>query len=433
MGPCNVSRHTFRTFGQLGKRGDMSRKRPKSFSKRFLRISLIAVAVIIAIRLALPYVVLHFANNNLATMDGYYGRINDIDLALIRGAYQIDSIYINKVDSATQKETPFFAASLVDLSVEWPALFRGSLVGEIIFVNPLLRFTKDKVEPDDVQQDSSQFRKLLDDFMPLKINRFEVRNGDIQYIDEFSNPPVDVSLTSANIIGLNLRNSYDSARELLPATINAKANVYGGTVDLKMRINPLADVPTFDLNAELNNTNLVKLNDFFMAYAKADVTRGTLGLYTEIAAKDGRFKGYVKPLIKDLKVLGKEDRDDNALRKFWEGLVGTIGEVFENQPRDRLATKVPFEGRVENPRANAWYAILQVLQNVFVHAIQPSLDQEINIATVESDKKEEKGIGQILSKDTDAKDKRAEARKKRREERRERRDQRRKEKEGDKG
>jgi hypothetical protein len=78
-------------------------------------------------------------------MEGYRGHINDIDLALIRGAYKIDSIYLNKYDSATGKETPFFNASLIDLSVEWKALFHGSIVGELRFTNPVLRFTKDKV------------------------------------------------------------------------------------------------------------------------------------------------------------------------------------------------------------------------------------------------------------------------------------------------
>ena len=66
------------------------------------------VALLIVIRLILPYVVLHYANKTLANMKGYYGHINDIDLAIIRGAYRIDSIYLNKADTVTSKQTPFF-------------------------------------------------------------------------------------------------------------------------------------------------------------------------------------------------------------------------------------------------------------------------------------------------------------------------------------
>jgi hypothetical protein len=359
--------------------------------RKLLRIMLIVIAVVVALRLALPYVVLHYANKSLATMKGYHGHIQDIDIALIRGAYKIDSVYLNKVDSVSNKETPFFAASLIDLSMEWKALFKGSIVGEVVCENPMIRFTKDKVEPKDVQKDSAQFKKVSDDFMPLEVNKFEIRNGRIQYIDEYSHPKVDVTLTKAHVVGLNLRNSYDSSA-LLPATIQADAEIYDGTLALNMKLNPLAEEPTFDINAELKNTNLVKLNDFFKAYANVDVNRGNFGLYSEVAAKDGKFTGYVKPLMKDLKVLGPEDQKDNVLRKLWEGLVGTVGEVFENHKHDRLATKIPFSGNIRNPKTNIWFAIGEVLENAFIQAIQPSLDQEINIAAVDKAPKKKKNF-----------------------------------------
>jgi hypothetical protein len=400
-------------------------KKAGSRKKRIMTMVLAGVIILVAIRLALPYVILHYANKSLANMDGYRGHIYDIDIALIRGAYQLDSVYLNKIDSVSQDETPFFAASVVDLSIEWRALFKGALVGKVIFENPMLRFTKDKVEPDDVRKDSTELEQMQKDFMPLKINRLEVNNGRIQYIDENSKPPVDVTMTNAHIIATNLRNSYDSSA-LLPASIIANATVYEGDLSLKMKINPLAEVPTFDMNAELNNTNLVKLNDFFKAYAKADVSRGRFGLYAEIATKDGKFKGYVKPLIRDLKVLGAEDRDDNILKKMWEGLVGAAGEIFENQPKDRVATKIPFEGSVENPEANAWYAIAQVLQNAFVHALQPSLDNEINIQTVAKSEKEKKtGLEKIFDKDDHDRQAKKEARKERKQKKKEERKKRR--------
>jgi hypothetical protein len=87
-------------------------------------------------------------NDRLTKIKGYYGHVVDIDIALIRGAYQLDSIYLNKVDTVTNKQTEFFSASVVDLSVEWRALFKGSIVGEVKMEKPMITFTKDKVEPD---------------------------------------------------------------------------------------------------------------------------------------------------------------------------------------------------------------------------------------------------------------------------------------------
>lgn len=357
--------------------------------KKSWKIFLIATTLVLLVRIILPYVVLHYANKTLSTLDGYYGHIDDIDLAIVRGAYQIDSIYLNKLDSATGKQVPFFAASVVDLSVEWKALFHGFIVGELVFQSPVLRFTRDKVEPKEVTKDSAMFGRLLDDFMPLQVNRFEINGGNVQYVDETSRPMVDVHLTDLHVLALNLRNSYDSST-LLPASVAAVGSLYDGTLSLNMKLNPLAKDPTFDLNAALRNTNLVLLNDFFQAYARVDVNKGTFGMYTEVAAKNGSFTGYVKPLIKDLDVVGKEDRDDNILQKLWEGIAGAAAEVFENQPRDQVATKIPFEGRLDNPETNTWTMVVNILQNAFIRAIQPSLDNEINITTVDSKKPEEK-------------------------------------------
>ena len=358
-------------------------------SRKAVTIILVVLALIVAVRIALPYVILNFANKTLAEMDGYNGHIEDIDLALLRGAYKIDSIYLNQVDSTTQKETPFLAASLIDLSIEWRSLFNGSLVGEVVVENPVIRFTKEKVEPKDVQKDSSDFRQVLNDFMPLEINRLEFRNGKLQYVDNTSKPKVNISMTNVDVVALNLKNSYDSAA-ILPASINAKATVYDGRLDMKMKLNPLAEQPTFDLNAEWKNTNLVKLNEFFQAYAKIDVNKGTFGLYAEVAAKEGSFTGYVKPLLQDIDVLGKEDRKDNILRKAWESIAGTITEVFENQSEETFATKIPLEGKIKDPKANIFFAIMQILENAFINALQPSIDQQINLAAVDEEQEEEK-------------------------------------------
>jgi hypothetical protein len=347
------------------------------------------LVLLIVIRIILPYIILRVANDNLAKMKGYYGHIEDVDLAILRGAYQINRIFIDKRDSLKQIRTPFFSASQIDLSVEWKAIWKGEIVGEVVVLEPVIRFTRDKVEPKDVAKDSLYLKKMLDEVMPLRINRFEISSGKLQYLDEQSTPRVDIEMTNINLLARNLRNSYDST-SALPASISATALVYGGNLRFDARANPLTAKPTFDMSAALNNTNLVELNDFFRAYAKADVNRGTFGLYTEVAAKDGAFKGYVKPIVKDLDVLGHEDRNDPFLRKMWEGIVGTVGEIFENQRKDQLATKIPLEGRLDHPGSEPWVAIANVLKNAFIQALQPSIDNEINLGSVESSRKPEK-------------------------------------------
>jgi len=351
---------------------------------------LIGVAILlITIRLILPYVILHYANKTLANMKGYYGHIDDIDLSIYRGAYIINDIYLNKVDSVSKKQTPFFKSRDIDLSIEWGAIFHGSIVGELEFDSPVLIFTKDKVELSDVKKDTTDFRKLLKDFMPLKVNRFEVFDGDLHYADNTSKPKVDVALKQTHILALNLSNVTDD-KVALPSTIIANASVYEGTLTFDMKLNALNEHPTFDLNAEIKNTNLVLLNDFLKAYGNFDVNKGIFGLYTEMAAKDGKFKGYVKPFIKDLDVVGPQDKHDNFFNKVYEQIVGAAGVIFKNQKKDQVATKVDIEGDFKNPKTNILDAVWEVLRNAFIQALIPSIDNEININSVNSAKPEDK-------------------------------------------
>ncbi|HEV7379508.1 MAG TPA: DUF748 domain-containing protein [Dyadobacter sp.] len=381
-------------------------------SKRKLRNGLlIFIGLIILIRLALPYIVLRYANKTLAEMNGYYGHIEDIDLAIIRGAYKIDSIYLNKADTVTGNQTPFFSAGLIDLSIEWKALLKGSIVSQIKVDRPELTFTKDKVEPKEVVKDSADFKKVLEGFMPLDINVLTINNGVVRYKDNTSTPKVEIEANQLFLTAKNLKNSYDSST-VLPATIDMSAMIYEGHFDVHAKLNPLGDNPTFDVSAELKNTNLVKLNDFFQAYAKIDVNDGRFGLYSEVAAKDNAFTGYVKPVINNLDILGKEDRKDNLLQKLWEAVAGGVGELFENQHKDQVATKIPFKGKLDSPSTNIWIAIGTVLQNAFIHALQPSIDNEINIGSVKAGTAEKKTFLQKVfgSKDKDEKESKREKR-----------------------
>ncbi len=364
-------------------------------SKRFKIIVIIVLALII-LRLFLPAIVLHYANRALANISGYYGHIEDIDISLYRGAYQINNMYLKKVDDKTGKQTDFFRTKNIDLSIQWHALFHGRLVGELVFNSPDLIFTKNKTEIDDVKKDTNDFRKILKDFMPLKVNRCEIHNGSLHYADHSSKPPFDISFQNIEALATNLRN-VDDKKTLLPSDVTAHATAYEGSASLNMKVNVLAEHSTFDLNAEIKNTNLVKLNDFLNAYGSFDVHKGTFSLYTEFAAKDGKYDGYLKPVIKDLDVLGPEDKNDGFLHKIYEGLIGTAGEILENHKEDQIATKVPIHGEFGKSHTNTLEAIWELLKNAFIRALVPAIDNQINISSVDNNKKEHRSfIGRIL-------------------------------------
>src|ERR1700741_92621 len=102
----------------------MTRQEKNPKRKRW-KISVLSIILLLVIaRLVMPYFVLKYVNKTLAEIRGYYGHVEDIDIALIRGAYKINDLLIVKVDTITNQRdtTPFFKAPVIDLSVEWKGI-----------------------------------------------------------------------------------------------------------------------------------------------------------------------------------------------------------------------------------------------------------------------------------------------------------------------
>src|SRR5262245_32154810 len=110
-------------------------------NKLFLTLGIVAI-VLLAVRAALPSIVKDYVNRGLHGLQAYDGSVEDIDLALWRGAYRIDGI--NIVKRGAKRPTPFFKSERVDLSVEWRSLLRGSLVSEVTFIGPVINLVQAK-------------------------------------------------------------------------------------------------------------------------------------------------------------------------------------------------------------------------------------------------------------------------------------------------
>jgi hypothetical protein len=342
------------------------------------------LGLLLIFRLFLPMIVLHYVNKKLSEIKEYYGHVDDIDIALLRGAYVINDIKLVKVNAEKDKTdtVPFFVADRIDLSVEWNSLFKGSFVGEIYLEKPVINFVKGEHKEEDVKADTSDFRQLINDLMPLTVNHFEVDQGQIHFKDISRKPALDIFMTSISMVATNLSNVNDSSK-VMPAHLDCYGDLYGGTFKLQVDFDALNKVPTFDMNAELGAMDLTKVNDMLKAYGNFEVKKGRFGLYTEFAARNGTFGGYVKPLIKDMEV---EQMEGDLKDVLWEMLVGAAANTLKNKDTKDLATKVSIQGKFENPSINTWRAVGLVLRNAFFHALQPAIDNSINIHKLKDDK-----------------------------------------------
>lgn len=358
----------------------------KWFATTTGKIILVVIVLLIGIRIALPYIIIKYVNKTLDELPEYDGRIADVDLHIYRGAYSIEGLEI--VKTGGKIPVPFFSAEKIDLSVEWKALFDGSLVAKIELLRPKINFVAGPTKAQSQKSIDNSWQDKVRELFPLRINSFKVINGEVHYRDFQNDPKVDVYLQDIMVTATNLTNSKDLSKSLV-ASIDASGGAMGnGRFKVDVDLDPYAKQPTFNLDMSVTNISLVKLNDFLRAYGNFDVERGTFGLYGEVVAKSGRFEGYLKPMFKELKVISWKEDHKNVLEFLWEAVVGTVAEIFENQPKDQIATRIPLSGSFKDPQPDIWATIGTLIRNAFIQALVPGIEQRLTFKNL--DEKEDK-------------------------------------------
>lgn len=347
----------------------------KTKRKRKIGIILVlifAVALVTA-RAYLPIWLKGYVNEQIAVLGDYGGGVEDIDVHLWRGAYQIHGMNIHKSTGGIEK--PFVAADTVDLSLEWAALLKGAIVAEIDIYNADLNFSKTQTGED------AGWIGFVEALSPFDINRLDVHSGKLTYTDYSAEPNVHLYIDDIDAQVTNLRQVQDKSTPL-PSNIDVSGvSIGGGALSVKGGMNILRDVPDFDLTFKLEDADLTAFNDYARNSAAIDFEGGDLSIFAEIAAADGVVTGYVKPIALNLSLVDLE-QDPNPINAIWESLVSVFLELFENQSQDQFAMRIPIEGNLNNPEQNLWSGFISIFSNAFVQAFEKDSDGTVSYKDV---------------------------------------------------
>lgn len=337
---------------------------------RWAKVVVVILVLLVAFRLALPTIVKVVINDRLANLEGYYGHVEDVDIALWRGAYELKSL--NIVTLGGDMPAPLFSVDEADIHIDWWALFDGEVVAEITMAHPMINFV---VSGGDTQAgQGNDWRQVVDDIVPITISRLEVHDGEITYADYTSSPPVSLRLTDTEAVASGLSTHDDPNTAELPARLDVYANAMNtGALEAHMNLDPWDERPTFDLDLALEHLQAEEVNDMLSAYAGVDAEAGRLFLYSEISARNGTFEGYVKPMAEGLSVF-RFGEDGDVIDVFGDFLLSLVLEVFENHGTDRFAVRVPVSGSFDHPSADPWEAVVSILYNAFIRAISHGVE-----------------------------------------------------------
>lgn len=376
------------------------------------------VAILVVIRLCLPSIVKYYANQTLQNdLEGYTGSIQDVDIHLYRGAYAIDHLRIDKKEGKVP--VPFVSVDKIDFSIEWRALFKGALVATIETFIPKINFVDGPSEEQTQTGEEGNWQETVKELFPLQINTLTINNGEVHFQNFSSRPKVDIAINQINLVARNFTNTEKLSGNKVASIRGEAKTLDKGQVKLNLKLNPLQEQPPFNMDFALEAVPLVELNDFLKAYADIDAEKGTFALFSEMTVENNQFKGYIKPLFKDIKILDLEADKDKPLSMSKEAGIGLVSMIFKNYSKDQVATKIPVSGSFEDPKVNICRTIINALRNAFIEAINPTLDGTVNMGKLAEG---EQNLKQ--QKKEERKEERKEKREERQEERRERREER---------
>lgn len=328
--------------------------------------------IIIFARAYLPIYLRDYANNVLNNIEGYRGSVADVDLALYRGAYVIHGLKIHKIDEGIP--TPFIEFTRTDLSLQWGALFRGEIVGDVTLDRPVITFAKSSNGATKQDGTDTDWTVPIKALMPLDINFVEIHNGKIAWQDFSTSPNVDLYIDDMYAKATNLRNVADDSGALPSDLIVRGTSLGDGQLHLDGKLNILKQIPDFNLDAKLESVNLTAMNNYARPFAGIDFESGRLDVYSELIVQDGAISGYVKPLATNISIVDKQPDDPIAF--IWESLVSGVVELFSNQSKDQFATQVELSGRIDDPNTNVWTTLGGIMRNAFGNAFSNTIKPE---------------------------------------------------------
>lgn len=353
--------------------------------KKSLKILLPIIIILIGIRVALPYIAQSYLNKTLADLEEYTGHVYDVDISLIRGAYVIDSVVIKKRTSPLDK--PFFSSDKIDISLEWKSLFKGAIVGEFVFTKPVVNFVMSDNEEEAQYGEDVNWVKPLESLMPININNLKIVDGSIFLHDHNSKTPTIIYLKDLEANFSNMSNVVYK-KEGLPSEFYVSGTSIGdGKLNVKGEAHFLKQIPDIDYNFTFEDVQMTALNDFLRSNMNIDAESGVFNLYHELAINDSQINGYIKPIIKNLKIFAWKEENRTALEFLKEAGIDLIADIFKNHKKNQFATNIPINGSLDSPKFNNFKALLATLQNTFIKALKEQTDDTINFS--ETEKKSE--------------------------------------------
>jgi len=351
----------------------------KSSFRNIAIASFIAILILGLARIIAPSQIVKFINSKLDQTPGISGQVEDVDLAIYRGAYKVKGIKLylqENIDS-----TPTIEIQTVDLSILWSALFRGEIVAEVHVYNGNFEFVDVEEQENNLNEEvknKQTWLTLINAASPISIDKVVIHNNTIALTTQTGDIVHKNFIDKLNGEITNITNSREFSGNKVARFVLEGQFMSAAKAVLSGSLDPDTPKPTFDLNFEMQKLPIEHVSALIDFYAPLDVEDGTIDAALEIVAKNGEVNGYVKAGIYDTQVFTWQGDivkdDDGLLTGIFEGLVDVFASIFESDKKNQIAVNVPITGTIDNTEVSTFDAISSLFYNAFVNAYEITID-----------------------------------------------------------
>lgn len=349
------------------------------------------VGFLILLRMILPIIGLRVVNWALENKLGSYeGHIEDFDLALYRGSYQLQGLEIRKKQSLLP---PLLRVKEIDLQIAWrPLIFQKEIAAHVSLDQAQLQFvdsqkggSKQLGMQDSVNKTKGlkpSWKAALDIIIPMNIETLNINHSEVLFRNTDLKRALPVHLSQIDFHAENLRTR--------PSTENSLSPVWGHGIfqdhayfQIKGLYDALAPEMRGDFKIQLSHFKMETANTLLMAYIPIDITKGNLSAYSEVAFSNRRAEGYAKVFLKDADIIAPKQKYISPKHFGYEILSAMGNWLLKNNKSKKIAVHVPFEAEANKWNIDGKKAFWSALRN-WLDELKPGFDQSISLSKLES-------------------------------------------------
>lgn len=321
----------------------------------------------------------------LVRLPGIRGRVDAVDIRLIAGTFSARGLVLARASG--HGVGPVVHIDHLTVRLNWKDLLRGVVVADVTLGAPqafvdIAALVSDRPPPRatessrDGNEERAPWQEQIRRAFPFDVN-LAISGGGVRIANLPGQDGTDVRVDDIELSLGHLANTTRLSATVL-ARLQCQARIMSsGRLVLHAEGYPLAEQPTFDMDATLQGLNLAELKTVIREQAGVEVKRGMFDVYVEAAAKSGTLQGYAKPIFERLEV----DTSDKGVAAAVKGAGAKVAtRLFREGPERRIATRVEFGGSVGHPNVDVLGALGELIRNAFLKPLGANLENRLHLS-----------------------------------------------------